>query len=46
VHDDWVVRHWHDRTIGFTAQTLKREFFIAGEDAASPAESGLLSWFP
>jgi hypothetical protein len=31
-HSDWVVRHWVDRNIGFTAQTLKREFFDAGED--------------
>jgi hypothetical protein len=39
-HDDWVVLHWADRTIGFTAQTLKREFFVAGDDvavAAAPA---------
>jgi hypothetical protein len=31
-HNDWVVRHWADRNIGFTAQTLKREFTDAGED--------------
>jgi hypothetical protein len=31
-HDDWVVQQWVDRKIGFTAQTLKREFFVAGED--------------
>jgi hypothetical protein len=31
-HSDWVVRHWTDRNIGFTGQTLKREFFDAGED--------------
>jgi hypothetical protein len=34
-HDDWVVRHWVDRDIGFTAQTLKREFFVAGDDVAA-----------
>ena len=25
MHDDWVVREWVDRDIGFTAQTLKQE---------------------
>jgi hypothetical protein len=34
-HSDWVVREWVDQMVGFTAQTLKREFFSAGEDIAS-----------
>ena len=33
-HDDWVVQQWVDRKIGFTAQTLKRNFFVAGDDVA------------
>jgi hypothetical protein len=32
IHFDWVAREWVNRAIGFTAQTLKREFFEAGED--------------
>jgi hypothetical protein len=31
-HTDWVVRAWVDQMIGFTAQTLKREFSDLGED--------------
>ena len=31
-HSDWVVREWVDRNVGFTAQTLKREFSDARED--------------
>jgi hypothetical protein len=34
-HSDWVVREWVDQMVGFTAQTLKREFFSAGEDIAA-----------
>lgn len=45
-HDDWVVRHWVDRNIGFTAQTLKREFFVAGDDVGVTAGSGLLVLVP
>jgi hypothetical protein len=41
-HDDWVVRHWVDRTIGFTAETLKREFFVAGDDLGSGVPTGAL----
>jgi hypothetical protein len=40
-HDDWVVRHWVDPNIGFTAQTLKREFFVAGDDIAAGVGAGL-----
>lgn len=36
-HDDWVVLDWVDRTIGFTAQTLKRDFFVAGDDIGAGA---------
>lgn len=39
-HSDWVVRHWVDRNIGFTAQTLKREFFDAGEDGKAGGGGG------
>src|SRR6185369_14264714 len=44
IHDDWVVREWFDRKIGFTAQTLKREFFVAGDDvgAAGGTTVGIL----
>jgi hypothetical protein len=31
-HSDWVVRQWYDPTVGFTAQTLKREFGDLVED--------------
>jgi hypothetical protein len=41
-HDDWVVFHWVDRAIGFTAQTLKREFFVAGDDLATSVPNGAL----
>jgi hypothetical protein len=33
-HNDWVVREWYDPSVGFTAQTLKREFFDIAEDIA------------
>ena len=36
-HTDWVVRHWFDNRVGFTAQTLKREFIDAAEDVAAGA---------
>lgn len=39
-HNDWVVRHWTDRNIGFTAQTLKREFFDASEDGTAGGGAG------
>jgi hypothetical protein len=39
-HDDWVVRHWVDGNIGFTAQTLKREFFVAGDDLGTGVPTG------
>jgi hypothetical protein len=42
VHDDWVVREWFDRSIGFTAQTLKREFIVAGEDVGVGMGTGAL----
>lgn len=49
-HDDWVVRHWVDRNIGFTAQTLKREFFVAGDDVGAGVGAavgiGLLNVLP
>jgi hypothetical protein len=45
-HDDWVVRQWVDRNVGFTAQTLKREFFSAGDDVGVTAETGLLVFVP
>jgi hypothetical protein len=32
-HHDWVVREWCDTNVGFTAQTLKREFRDLAEDA-------------
>ena len=44
-HHDWVVREWYDPNVGFTAQTLKREFFEAGADipaAAGGAMPGVL----
>jgi len=44
-HDDWVVREWVDRNIGFTAQTLKREFGVAGEDFGTGFGAGLGSLF-
>jgi hypothetical protein len=31
-HHDWVGRVWVDGNVGFTGQTLKREFSDAGED--------------
>jgi hypothetical protein len=31
-HNDWVVQEWCNPSVGFTAQTLKREFFDLGED--------------
>ena len=40
-HDDWVVRHWVDQNVGFTAQTLKREFFVTGDDVGVTAATGL-----
>jgi len=41
-HTDWVARIWIDQTIGFTVQTLKREFIDFGEDAETyiPATAG------
>lgn len=45
-HDDWVVREWVDQSSGFTAQTLKREFFVAGDDVGVGAGSGLLVLVP
>ena len=39
-HDDWVVREWVDRNVGFTAQTLKREFFVAGDDLGAGVGTG------
>ena len=41
-HDDWVVREWVDRNIGFTAQTLKREFTTV-DDVAVNAGMGVLT---
>jgi hypothetical protein len=41
-HDDWVVIQWKDPKIGFTAQTLKREFFVAGDDVGTGAGVGYL----
>jgi len=34
-HDDWVVVSWVDRNVGFTAQTLKREFADFGDDVGA-----------
>jgi hypothetical protein len=34
-HTDWVARFWMDQMVGFTVQTLKREFISAGEDIAA-----------
>jgi hypothetical protein len=49
-HNDWVVQEWVDNTVGFTAQTLKREFFDAAEDgamaAAALAAGGLIGMEP
>ena len=41
-HTDWVVRHWFDPNVGFTAQTLKREFFQFTEDAAAASGGGII----
>ena len=41
-HSDWVVQEWVDRNVGFTAQTLKREFIDAREDVTAGAGAGLL----
>lgn len=38
-HDDWVFIEWADRTIGLTVQTLKREFFLAGDDIKTTAKA-------
>jgi hypothetical protein len=46
VHDDWVERAWMDRNIGFTAQTLKREFFSAGDDVGVTAQSAATFLIP
>jgi hypothetical protein len=45
-HDDWVVREWVDPNVGFTAQTLKREFFVAGDDVGVTAATGALVFVP
>jgi hypothetical protein len=34
-HNDWVAKVWENVSRGFTAQTLKREFWVAGEDLAA-----------
>jgi len=39
-HTDWVVREWCDLNVGFTAQTLKREFLETSEDAAAAVGGG------
>jgi hypothetical protein len=41
-HSDWVVQEWVDRNVGFTAQTLKREFSDVREDLEAGVGAGLL----
>ena len=36
-HNDWVARIWVNPHLGFTVQTVKREFVVASEDAAAAA---------
>jgi hypothetical protein len=46
-HSDWVVQEWVDRNVGFTAQTLKREFSDAREDLeAGVGTFGALNFVP
>jgi hypothetical protein len=40
-HNDWVAQVWSNVSIGFTAQTLKREFWVAGEDLAAAGGGGV-----
>ena len=40
-HNDWVGVKWWDPKVGFTVQTLKREFFDAFEDVMASAGGGL-----
>jgi len=42
-HTDWVVREWVDRNVGFTAQTLKREFADVREDFPVDPFGGMLA---
>ena len=35
VHHDWVVQAWKNPAVGFTAQTLKRNFLEVGDAAAA-----------
>ena len=43
-HHDWVVRQWYDPTIGFTAQTLKRQFVDAVDDTTAYYLERTVGW--
>lgn len=45
-HHDWVEREWCDPDVGFTAQTLKREFFDPVDDGEAAAGGSALGYRP
>jgi hypothetical protein len=43
-HHDWVEREWFDHRVGFTVQTLKREFIDFADDAKAGVGGALGSY--